>query len=283
VHDSPEGYQTIWGHARQFKKVLIVHSPSSAISNSFKAEVSTVLMDCPTIDELEIFKHRMLRDMSREDFDEHIRICGASLRLLSYPIHEVRQTVDYGVELLVGENIRGLERIGDLSREGHSLIHLHPPVDESKNASPRLDFISQYVTDRVCTRFEENLSSQLLSFANCIDLHGTIRGSVFENRMYDFFLKAMPTEERAGAKLSFVATTLVVSGLFSSRCFVSFLFFRHVTIFKFYHIRINLIRSQCEENGVNRFILFYFIFFFSLSFRFCRIGGSPKGRKSPQI
>ncbi len=225
MYDSPEGYQATWGHARQFKKVLIVHSPSAAISNSFKAEVSTVLKDCPTIDELEIFKQRMLRDMYPKDFDEYIRIGGASLRFLSCPIHVVKRTLDHGVELLVGENISGLERIGNLSREVHRLICLHPPVDEHKNASPRLDFISQYVTDRVCTKFEEKLSSQLLSFANYIDLHGTIRGSVFENRMYDFFLKAVPTEERAGAKLSFVATTLVVSGLFLSRCFVSFLFF----------------------------------------------------------
>jgi hypothetical protein len=230
VYDSPEGFQASWGHARQFKKVLIVHSPSAAINNSFKAQVSMVLKDCPTEDELKLFQKTMLPDMSPEDFAEHIRIGGESLRFLSYSIDQVKQTLEQCVNLLLGQNISGLERIGEISRDVHRLIRLNAPADGS--FAPRVDFISQYVRDSVCTKFEEKLSSQLLSFANCIDLDGTIRGSVFENRMYDFFLKAVPTEERVGSKLSFVATTLVVSGFVFISLLRFFSFFRHVTIFQ---------------------------------------------------
>jgi hypothetical protein len=226
VYDSPEGFQASWGHASQFKKVLIVHSPSANINNSVKAEVSIAVKYGPTKDELKLFQNTMLPDMSPEDFDEHIRIGGESLRFLSNPIHVVKHTLEQGVNMLVGQKISGLERIGEAFREVHRLIRLNPPADG--NITPRLDFISQYVTDSVCAKFAENLSSQLLSFANCIDLHGTIRGSVFENRMYDFFLKAVPTKERAGAKLSFIAATLFVSGY----VFISLLRFRHVTIFQ---------------------------------------------------
>jgi hypothetical protein len=194
----------------------------------------------------------MLPDMSPEDFDEHIRLGGESLRFLSYPIDQLKQTLEQGLNLLLGQNISGLERIRETSREMDRLIRLNPPADGF--FATRFDFISQYVTDKVCAKFAENLSSQLLSFANCIDFHGTIQSSVFKNRMFDFFLKSVPTKERASAKLSFVAATLFVSGLVFYIA-VTFLvvFFVALRFFKFCHDLIMYIESRCKMKGVHSF------------------------------
>jgi hypothetical protein len=95
------------------------------------------------------------------------------------------------------------------------------------NASPRFYFILQYVSSE-CTKFAQKLSSQLLSFANCNDLDGNLRGFVFENRLYDFFVKVVPTKESAGTKLR-LASRLVISGLIFISLFLFLVFiFRHV-------------------------------------------------------
>jgi hypothetical protein len=84
---------------------------------------------------------------------------------------------------MVPAGVKGLKAASSAPSDAHRLLLMLP--DPERPAGVVFSFASDYICDVVVSRIAKNHANELLRLANTIDVHGSLRGQVFENRMID--------------------------------------------------------------------------------------------------
>jgi hypothetical protein len=179
LFDSREGFETKVGNATNFKRVLIVHSPSAAINNSKKSD-GTIMRYFANPTEVELIAIAALNGIvDAAEVRRRIGLFGPSIRNVCDA--NGHRLVDAGISDLVSVGIEGLKTLRTQTREVHRITLVVPaPRDLTM-----LVFASDYIRDQVASRLSMTHKTDLLALANTVDIHGSLRGQIFENRMLD--------------------------------------------------------------------------------------------------
>ena len=205
IYDHTEGFQITFGD-RKFKKVLIIHSPSAKISNSQKAP--NVLFHSWTMNPFcfEEANNALLND---EMFEEKFAVCGGLLRHLEGKFSDIILNIDEGCNKLTGlftDNMAGPSGAlisGEDGKLCHRVLHMRRlPTDEGYF----LTFGSKYIEEKVLKSMASKDETRLLKLANEVDINGSLRGQIFENRMHFSFCSGFKKLEFSCRSLSPLAT-----------------------------------------------------------------------------
>ena len=198
IFDGRDGFHaTCSQDARIFRRVLVVHSPSGHFINSEKSDAVLHIMEPTSCEQLHSFRENFHSDVSEELLNQRMEICGPSLRplfrdspsSLEYATNYVKSAVDQ----IVGLGVDGLNSVGRTERAAHRIVVLHR---QDGKQVPSYSFASEYIRDRVVSELAATSEAALLQLANTADVHGSLRGQVFEHRMLDYL-------GRSGATLEF--------------------------------------------------------------------------------
>jgi len=179
-YDSPLGFQANVGEVQNKKKVLIVQSPSANITNTRKSGARGFLLTPPPTEELVAVAE--LLGINEAQALQHVAKYGPFLRYLNNP-KTANRSVIAGLAKLVPAGVDGLKAASSASREAHRLLVMSPHPEDSDDVV--FSFASDYIRDKAVTRIAYSQASKLLDYANTIDVHGSLHGQVFENRMID--------------------------------------------------------------------------------------------------
>jgi hypothetical protein len=189
--DSPKGFHVTVGHAKVFKKTLIVHSPSGNLNNTLKADgVLPRFFPVPT--EAELVALAALAGIEESEVQWRVDRFGPTIRYLFDPV-EAEKWVKAGIYAMVRRGANGLVDFYEAPSEVHSITLMLPKPD---GIGIMYTFASDHIRDQVVQRVAKTDVADLLRLANTVDLHGSLCGQVFENRMLD-------TLGRAGAQIKF--------------------------------------------------------------------------------
>jgi hypothetical protein len=184
-YDSPAGFQATVGHADGFKKVFIVHSPSGDLNNTTKSD-GVVTRFFPVPPEAELLAVGAIKGIDAVLVRERIARYGPTFRYVANAI-EAEKAVDAGISAMVDAGVEGLTNLRNAARDVHRItlmVRKPAPVGEM------LVFASDYIRDEVVRRMANTHAVDLLRLANTVDIHGSLRGQVFENRMLDTLSRA---------------------------------------------------------------------------------------------
>jgi hypothetical protein len=176
-YDSPHGFNHSFGLAESNKKTLIVHSPSGNYNNSGKAGAVLRFMPVPPLKELKAVG--ALEGISELEVQARYNRYGPSLRFLINPRY-AEASIMIGVSTTVS---RGVDGLVDLSPAQREVIVLMQQTEVEKFLY--YSFVSDFVRDLVIRELADKSVDRLLTLANTVDVHGSLRGQVFENRMID--------------------------------------------------------------------------------------------------
>jgi hypothetical protein len=192
LFDSREGFETKVGNATNFKRVLIVHSPSAAINNSKKSD-GTIMRYFANPTEVELIAIAALNGIvDAAEVRRRIGLFGPSIRNVCDVNGE--GLVDEGISDLVSVGIEGLKYLRTQTREVHRITLVVPaPRDLTM-----LVFASDYIRDQVASRLAKAHKTDLLALANTVDIHGSLRDQIFENRMLDVLGRAGTVTLKSG-------------------------------------------------------------------------------------
>jgi hypothetical protein len=189
IYDSPDGFQTRFGEVGGFKKVLIVHSPSGNLNNSRKAGgmslLLTRLVPPPLLEEILTAATRLGvvgedGGLTADGIERRVALGGPIFRRAFNPSEkEVREAVDAGIDKIVGAGIENVLNVHMADRLAHGVMLMQKSADGRTVYS----FASDYIRDRVCNALAETDVTRLLKLANCVGVHGSLCGQIFENRM----------------------------------------------------------------------------------------------------
>ena len=201
IYDHMEGFQVIFGD-RKFKKVLIIHSPSAKISNSQKAP--NVLFHSWTMNPFG-FEEAKVAFPKEAMIEEKFAVCGGLLRHLEGELPNIILNIDEGCNKLTGvfsDNMVGPSGAlisGEDGKLCHRVLHMHRlPEDRGYF----LNFGSKYIEDKVLKIIASKDETRLLKLANEVDINGSLRGQIFENRMHFSFSSGFKKLEFACRSLS---------------------------------------------------------------------------------
>ncbi len=193
-YDSPNGFQVTVGHAKVFKKTLIVHSPSGNLNNTLKADgVLPRFFPVPTEAELEALG--VIEGIDADLVRQRVALYGPIIRYVFNTV-VAEKCVRTGISKLVGKGVDGLAQVDSAPREVHRIMLMLLKPD---GIDDMYTFASDHIRDQVVRGLAERHAVNLLQLANTVDLHGSLRGQVFESRMLD-------TLGRAGAEIKFKAS-----------------------------------------------------------------------------
>jgi hypothetical protein len=192
-YDSPAGFQVTIGDAVHFKGVAIVHSPSGAINNSKKSR-GTMFCYFPNPPLGELIDFGAVVGIGADDMRRLVARYGPSMRHVCDP--DVEVTIESAINDLVGAGIEGLDRAREPTPEMHRIMVMIPTPPPL--IGTMLVFASDYIRDKVVARFSDQYAVDLLSLANTVDLHGSLRCQIFEARMLDLLSRPAEIVFKAG-------------------------------------------------------------------------------------
>jgi hypothetical protein len=178
-YDSPDGFHVTVGLADVFKKTLIVHSPSGDLNNTRKSYAKTRLYTPPVLEELVAVG--ALGGVDENAVKHRVERFGPIFRYVMDEA-EAEKWIKAGVNAMLPRGPDGLLDFYDATRDVHCITLVLPTRD---GADEMHAFASDYIRDEVLRRMAESQATALLRFANTVDIHGSLRGQVFENRMLD--------------------------------------------------------------------------------------------------
>ena len=186
IYDDRRGFQGLFGD-RKFGKYLIIHSPSADITNSEKAANflgNKWIMNPATLDECSDINNNCEWGIDGSDLISKFRIRGGLFRLLKKGLDVLEEDIKQGC-LQVSTNLDSILNIGQLPSNSdkicHQVIHIRR-IDDSIHQY--LEFGSEYIERKVIEHFATSREFELLKLANGVDINGSLRGDVFENRMH---------------------------------------------------------------------------------------------------
>ena len=188
IYDDRIGFQSTFGDIR-FKKYLIIHSPSAHISNSIKAVGYGGMkwfMNPSTLEECLLIREMCSWSISQENLENNFVRFGGLLRYLQQDLKDA-DILDWCKHL--SEGLASLLNLKEYhfnsNKHCHRIIHLRRV--EGTVGEYFLCFSSNFVEEEVVKNFATINESQLLKLANQMDIHGSLRGEIFENRMHFSF------------------------------------------------------------------------------------------------
>ena len=201
VYDTVVGLHKFFGdRSLRFKCVLALHSPSAQINSTEKqmsGDAVTFVMNPFVLLEMLDFRRKIVTSFPNIAFkmgDEgtikkKFKVCGGSLRfallsedIMSRKINEAKKTLSG--ELFKNAVNGGLLN-GEVGRVCHRVLHMWRADD--KFSEYVLLFCSDVVRDSVLSTIASRSVSELLSLANTVDINGSLRGQVWENRVHSMF------------------------------------------------------------------------------------------------
>jgi hypothetical protein len=190
IYDGQEGFQSMGGERVIFKKVLVVHSPSADVNNSEKALQGRIRMMEPfSLDEAKDCTTKLGSAVTIKQVEDNFALCGGLARLLTWKTADVKRSIDEGCQKLIGMDVGtlcgGVLMSGDEGKLCHRVLHLRRKPGEV--GGYYLEFASKYVETKVVDAMAKSSEAQLLKLANEIDINGSLRGGIFENRMHHSF------------------------------------------------------------------------------------------------
>jgi hypothetical protein len=187
-YDSDDGFHEMVGVVRDFRKVLIVHSPTGRLHNSLKAYAEPFLLSPPPRNEL--IAVAALEGVAEDVANVCIQRYGPCFRYICKPtIAEV--DIKFGIDKMVPDGVDGLVNLHRLD-----VHHITLMLPEPDSVGVFHAFASEHIRDVVLQRMAASEAEKMLRYANTIDVHGSIRGQVFEYRMLGVL-------GRAGAVIEF--------------------------------------------------------------------------------
>eukprot|EP00041_Stephanoeca_diplocostata_P031799 m.1000707 g.1000707 ORF g.1000707 m.1000707 type:complete len:613 (+) comp24028_c0_seq6:185-2023(+) len=201
VYDTVVGLHKFFGdQSLEFKCVLALHSPSAQINSTKKhmsGDAVKFVMNPFGLPEMLEFRRKIetpfpniASKMGDEGtIKEKFAVCGGSLRFALLSIDIMRQEIDGAKTKLTGDlfknAVNGGLLSGDSGRVCHSVLHMWRVND--KFGEYVLRFCSDVVKDSVLSTIASSSVSDLLSLANTVDINGSLRSQVWENRVHNIF------------------------------------------------------------------------------------------------
>jgi hypothetical protein len=175
-YDSSNGFHNMMGNVDVYKATFIVHSPSADVNNSRKAGGIPLLYLPPSPDELAAIGE--MHNIDATELDRRVTRFGPSIRYLVK--HETaEQQINEGIDKVVPRGVDGLTDVIQIDKVAHRILLVQPGAVGHRI----LTFASDFIRDQVVNRMAESQAMALLQLANTVDIHGSLRGQVFENRM----------------------------------------------------------------------------------------------------
>jgi hypothetical protein len=180
--DSEKGFNSVFGDANVWKKVLVVHSPTADRTQSEKAEglLGRFFLN-PTSRELIAIGE--IKGITVDEVVRRIARYGLSIRYLCDA--KAERKIEEGIDEMVGCGIAGLANLRITV-----MLPKPPPAQ-----SAMVVFASDFIRDEVVRRLAESHASELLRLANTVDIDGSLRGQIFASRMLDLLGRAGATVE----------------------------------------------------------------------------------------
>ena len=201
VYDTVVGLHKFFGdQSLDFKCVLALHSPSAQIGSTEKqmsgGAATRVMNPIALLEALDIRSKIAEADpgIAAKMGDDAIvqskfAVCGGSLRYILLTLEEMQKKIDGAVSKLSGDlladAVGGNMLSGDDGRLCHRILHMWSHSDPGKEFFLR--FCSTEVCDRVLNALAVQKVNVLLELANKVDVNGSLRGQVWENRVHSMF------------------------------------------------------------------------------------------------
>ncbi len=189
-YDSPAGFFDTMGNAAAYKQTFVVHSPSAKITNSRKAGGFPLLYEPPSLGELVTIG--AIHNIGEVEVSRRVAMFGPSIRFMLNHDNALVEVND-GIDAMVR---RGTNRLVDFYEPPSEVHNVTLMLLKPDGIGIMHTFASDHIRDQVVQRVAKTDMADLLRLANTVDLHGSLRGQVFENRMLD-------TLDRAGAQIKF--------------------------------------------------------------------------------
>jgi hypothetical protein len=190
-YDSPDGFQVTIGHANIYKRTFIVHSPSGNLNNTMKSD-GVITRFFPVPSEPELVAVGAIKGIGADQVHERVARFGPTFRYLTNT-DESEKAIAKGIKAMVDVGVDGLVRTSNATRDVHRITLMVP--NPTSAVDEMLVFASDYIRDEVVRRMANTHAVDLLRLANTVDLHGSLRGQVFESRMLDTLSRGSATIE----------------------------------------------------------------------------------------
>eukprot|EP00036_Acanthoecidae_sp_10tr_P001154 CAMPEP_0182949262 /NCGR_PEP_ID=MMETSP0105_2-20130417/60173_1 /TAXON_ID=81532 ORGANISM="Acanthoeca-like sp., Strain 10tr" /NCGR_SAMPLE_ID=MMETSP0105_2 /ASSEMBLY_ACC=CAM_ASM_000205 /LENGTH=605 /DNA_ID=CAMNT_0025089559 /DNA_START=123 /DNA_END=1937 /DNA_ORIENTATION=- len=207
VYDTVVGLHKFFGDQKlKFKCILALHSPSAEIESTKKQRnlSSMVLVMNPFIfSEAMSFRSRLMVSdpdaapamWDEEAFHAKFNLCGGSVRHLLLDTSELQRDITDAVDKMTNEllsdAVGGKVLSGDTGRICHRILHMWRT--DTPDIRYVLRFCSNTVRDRVLDKIAALRSRELLHLANRVDINGSLRGQIWENRVHSMFCESKDT------------------------------------------------------------------------------------------
>eukprot|EP00036_Acanthoecidae_sp_10tr_P007357 CAMPEP_0182916828 /NCGR_PEP_ID=MMETSP0105_2-20130417/1165_1 /TAXON_ID=81532 ORGANISM="Acanthoeca-like sp., Strain 10tr" /NCGR_SAMPLE_ID=MMETSP0105_2 /ASSEMBLY_ACC=CAM_ASM_000205 /LENGTH=625 /DNA_ID=CAMNT_0025053795 /DNA_START=151 /DNA_END=2028 /DNA_ORIENTATION=- len=242
VYDTVVGLHKFFGdQSLVFKCVLALHSPSAQIGSTEKqmsGNAATLVMNPITLPEMLDIRSKIERadpSVAAKMGDDaavqrKFAVCGGSLRYILLTHEEMIGKIAEAEAKLSGEVLTTAVG-GSLAESGGRLCHriLHMWRNDVSRRRFILRFCSDTVKDSVLDTVSSQRVADLLSLANRVDVNGSLRGQVWENRVHSMFCerKGMSFESRelvpvasaAGVGSAAASSTVTIPAMFDSFVF----------------------------------------------------------------
>jgi hypothetical protein len=196
--DSQESFNTPFGEANVWKKVFAVFSSSAAVDRASKTTgLRWRLFANPLEDELiavgalaGVSANGKVVGIDADEVRRRIGLYGHSIRYVC-DANVAETQVKAGIVALIALGVKGLS---DPAASSHP-VHRITAIVLDSNGDDMLVFLSDNIRDQVVRRMAARHAAGLLRLANTVDIHGSLRGQIFENRMLDVLGRAGATVE----------------------------------------------------------------------------------------
>lgn len=184
IYDSKIGYK-----GSKFLKTLVIHSPSADRRCSFKVLKRDIILAPLSREEVVHMYGKEELKLPFSDVAKKFHFAGGSLRMLE--LEEPKREISQAIKVVTGAS---LENVGKYCKAMftqnvqlcHRVFHIFPCAAFDRDASGyTVRFASDYVRKHVVRAWAENYSNALLQLSNHVDIHGSLRGEIFESRMQD--------------------------------------------------------------------------------------------------
>jgi hypothetical protein len=160
-YDSPKGFQETVGHAKLFKKTLIVHSPSGDLNNTLKADkILPRFFAVPT--EAELVALGALEQIHPDEVRRRVARYGPIFRYLLNTV-VADESIDAGISVMIDAGVDGLANVSRASRDVHRITLM---VRKPASVGVMLVFASDFIRDEVLRRMAGSQAEALLRLAN---------------------------------------------------------------------------------------------------------------------
>ena len=217
IYDDKRGFQNNFGD-RKFGKFLIIHSPSADTNNSLKAvgfNGARWIMNPASLNECISISVKCSWEIEDNTIIERFEIVGGLFRYLKFEKESLLVQIDDGCIKISSDlsNIVNMNQLHSASDKiCHRVIHWRR-IDDYKFS---LEFGSDYIEQKVIKLVSTSSDSSLIKLANSVDINGSLRGDIFENRMhfsfssfkkFEFKTKSLPYYKEAGGEEDIVINT----------------------------------------------------------------------------